>query len=114
MGEPACAAIAAARARGGRVVAVGTTVVRSLEAAAANVDTWKTVVPSEAVIAGYYFQAINADAPHPAAARLWQEFLYSDEGQNLWLKGGARPVRFDAMKTAVAQDAVTGKIETVL
>jgi len=67
------------------------------EAAAANVDTWKTVVPSEAVIAGYYFQAINADAPHPAAARLWQEFLYSDEGQNLWLAGGARPVRGEQM-----------------
>ena len=73
-------------------------------AAAANVDTWKTVVPAEAVVAGYYFQAINADAPHPAAARLWQEFLYSDEGQNLWLKGGARPVRFDAMKTAGTLD----------
>ncbi len=66
-------------------------------AAAANVDTWKTVVPEEAVVAGYYFQAINADAPHPAAARLWQEFLYSDKGQNLWLKGGARPVRGDSM-----------------
>ncbi|WP_426244054.1 ABC transporter substrate-binding protein [Nocardioides sp. LHG3406-4] len=69
-------------------------------AAAANVDTWKTVVPEEAVVAGYYYQAINADAPHPAAARLWQEFLYSDEGQNLWLKGGARPVRGDAMAEA--------------
>ncbi|MEI2712675.1 MAG: ABC transporter substrate-binding protein [Nocardioides sp.] len=69
-------------------------------AAAANVDTWKTIVPKESVIAGYYFQAINADAPHPAAARLWQEFLYSDEGQNLWLKGGARPVRGDAMAEA--------------
>ena len=41
--------------------------------------------------------AVYADAPHPAAARLWQEFLYSDEGQNLWLKGGARPVRASAM-----------------
>ena len=30
------------------------------------------------------------DAPHPAAARLWQEFLYSDEGQNLYA-GGWRP-----------------------
>ena len=69
-------------------------------AAAANVETWKTVVPYEAVVAGYYYQAINADAPHPAAARLWQEFLYSDEGQNLWLKGGARPVRGDAMAEA--------------
>ncbi len=66
----------------------------------ADVPTWKVVVPSEGVIAGYYFQAINADAPHPAAARLWEEFLYSDEGQNLWLKGGARPVRADAMVQA--------------
>lgn len=74
-------------------------------AAAVNVDTWKTVVPSEAVVAGYYYQAINADAPHPAAARLWQEFLYSDEGQNLWLKGGARPVRGDAMAEAGTIDA---------
>ena len=69
-------------------------------AAAVNVDTWKTVVPEEAVVAGYYYQAINADAPHPAAARLWQEFLYSDEGQNLWLAGGARPIRGDAMAEA--------------
>ncbi|MEO5664802.1 MAG: ABC transporter substrate-binding protein [Nocardioides sp.] len=74
-------------------------------AAAANVSTWKTIVPSEAVVAGYYFQAINADAPHPAAARLWQEFLYSDEGQNLWLAGGARPVRGDAMAEAGTIDA---------
>ena len=70
----------------------------------AKVPTWKVFVPKEAVVAGYYYQAINADAPHPAAARLWQEFLYSDEGQNLWLKGGARPVRFDAMKTAGTLD----------
>jgi putative spermidine/putrescine transport system substrate-binding protein len=69
-------------------------------AAGANVPTWKTIVPPEAVVAGYYFQAINKDAPHPAAARLWEEFLYSDEGQNLWLKGGARPVRGDAMAKA--------------
>jgi putative spermidine/putrescine transport system substrate-binding protein len=61
---------------------------------------WKTVVPEGAVVGGYYAQAINKDAPHPAAARLWQEFLYSDEGQNLWLKGGARPVRQDAMDEA--------------
>jgi len=61
---------------------------------------WKTVVPANAVVGGYYVQAISKDAPHPAAARLWQEFLYSDEGQNLWLKGGARPVRAEAMEKA--------------
>jgi putative spermidine/putrescine transport system substrate-binding protein len=65
-----------------------------------KVPGWKVVVPEGALVAGYYFQAINADAPHPAAARLWQEFLYSDDGQNLWLKGGARPVRADAMVEA--------------
>ena len=42
--------------------------------------------------------------PHPAAARLWQEFLYSDEGQNLFLKGLARPVRADAMEKAGTVD----------
>lgn len=61
---------------------------------------WKTFVPSGAVVGGYYVQAINKEAPHPAAARLWQEYLYSDEGQNLWLKGGARPVREEAMVAA--------------
>ena len=58
---------------------------------------WQVVVPQNAVVGAYYIQAINKDAPHPAAARLWQEFLYSPEGQNLWLKGFARPVLTDQM-----------------
>lgn len=61
---------------------------------------WEVVVFPGTAYAGYYNQAVNVDAPHPAAARLWQEFLYSDEVQNLWLKGGARPVRADAMAAA--------------
>lgn len=65
-----------------------------------KLPSWKVFVPQGAVLGGYYFQAINKDAPHPAAARLWQEFLYSDEGQNLFLAGGARPVRADAMVKA--------------
>jgi len=65
-----------------------------------DVPTWKIFVPSNAILGGYYAQAINKQAPHPAAARLWEEFLYSDEGQNLWLKGGARPVRMGPMQTA--------------
>ena len=61
---------------------------------------WQVVVPDDAVVGAFYVQAINRDAPNPAAARLWQEFLYSDEGQNLWLQGFARPVRADAMAEA--------------
>ena len=64
----------------------------------AKLKTWKVVVPEGAAVGGYYYQAINKDAPHPAAARLWQEYLYSDEGQNLYLAGGARPVRADDME----------------
>jgi putative spermidine/putrescine transport system substrate-binding protein len=67
---------------------------------------WQTFIPSGAVVGGYYVQAINKDAPHPAAARLWQEYLYSDEGQNLWVKGGARPVREKAMVAAGTIDKV--------
>ncbi len=78
-------------------------------ALSAKLPTWKVLVPKEAVVAGYYYQAVNADAPNPAAARLWQEYLYSDEGQNLWLKGGARPVRFEAMKTAGTLDAAAAE-----
>jgi putative spermidine/putrescine transport system substrate-binding protein len=61
---------------------------------------WQTFIPSGAVVGGYYVQAISKDAPHPAAARLWEEYLYSDEGQNLWLKGGARPVLEKTMVAA--------------
>jgi putative spermidine/putrescine transport system substrate-binding protein len=71
--------------------------------AGTNID-WKEVVPQNAVLASYYVQAINKGAPHPAAARLWEEFLYSDQGQNLWLAGGARPVRLEAMTKAGTVD----------
>jgi putative spermidine/putrescine transport system substrate-binding protein len=67
-----------------------------------GVSNWKVFVPPNAVLGGYYAQAINKNAPHPAAARLWEEFLYSQAasgGQNLWLEGGARPVEQTAMQS---------------
>ncbi len=63
-------------------------------------DTMDFVVtiPEDAPpVAAFYIQAINKDAPHPAAARLWQEYLYSPEGSNGWLKGFAMPATIDAM-----------------
>ncbi|HLT66312.1 MAG TPA: ABC transporter substrate-binding protein [Microbacterium sp.] len=66
---------------------------------------WQVIVFPDQGYASYYNQAINADAPHPAAARLWQEFLFSDEVQNLFLAGGARPARMDAMTEAGTIDA---------
>jgi putative spermidine/putrescine transport system substrate-binding protein len=85
--------------------------------------TVKYVIPSDAVIKGTpYIMAIPFNAPHPAAARLWTEFLYSENkgkgsanlgstkgmtgskifaaingGQNIWIAGGALPIEYEAM-----------------
>jgi putative spermidine/putrescine transport system substrate-binding protein len=75
---------------------------------------WKVVVPANAVVGSYYVQAINKGAPHPAASRLWEEFLFSDEGQNIWLNGSARPVRQDAMvKAGTIDKAAFDKLPAV-
>lgn len=55
------------------------------------------VIPATGVVAGVYVQAISAYAPHPNAAKLWMEYLYSDEGQLGWLKGYCHPIRFNDM-----------------
>jgi putative spermidine/putrescine transport system substrate-binding protein len=62
--------------------------------------TWKVFIPAGAALGAFNAQAISKNAPHPAAARLWEEFLYSQArrgGQNLWLEGGVRPVEQAAM-----------------
>jgi len=67
--------------------------------------TWKVAVPSDAPpVASYYNSAISKDAAHPAAARCWMEYIFSDAGQNTWLKGFALPVRLAAMQTAGTAD----------
>jgi putative spermidine/putrescine transport system substrate-binding protein len=55
----------------------------------------EVVVPASGRFGGVYVQGISAYAPHPNAAKLWQEFLYSDEGQNIWLKGYCHPIRYE-------------------
>jgi putative spermidine/putrescine transport system substrate-binding protein len=62
---------------------------------------WQVSDPADGLVAAYYSQAISLNAPHPAAARLWEEFLYShdaDGGQNGWLQGYARPIELVAMQ----------------
>jgi putative spermidine/putrescine transport system substrate-binding protein len=72
---------------------------------------WGYTVPQDGVYGGYYAQAINATAPHPNAARLWEEFLYSDQGQIIWLKSGAHPARFnDLVARKVIPKAVLAKL----
>lgn len=66
-------------------------------ARAGLVDGWEVTTLPGAVYTSFYNQAINSDAPHPAAARLWMEFLYSAAAQNLFIVGGAYPVTLDAL-----------------
>ncbi len=78
-------------------------------AAQKNGDTWKTFTPNGVNLGGYYDQAINVGAPHPAAARLWEEYLYTAEAQNFWIKGGALPILYNSMKTANTIDPAAAK-----
>ena len=64
----------------------------------------KIVIPSDASYAAYYDQAVSKYAPDPAAARLWEEYLYSTEGQNLFLEGGTRPIELPSLVTAGTED----------
>jgi putative spermidine/putrescine transport system substrate-binding protein len=76
---------------------------------AANGYTWKTFTPAGINLTAYYNQAINKDAPHPAAARLWEEYLYTAEAQNFWIKGGALPILYQAMDKGGMVDADAAK-----
>jgi putative spermidine/putrescine transport system substrate-binding protein len=66
-----------------------------------NIDV---TVPASGRFGGMYVQAISAFAPHPNAAKLWMEYLYSDAGQNTWLSGYCNPIRYDAMVKAGTVD----------
>lgn len=99
-------------------VASGETPIRIVwtYAALADKDSLKgtppitVVVPKTGRLAGHYVQAISAYAPHPNAAKLWMEYLYSNEGQLGWLKGYCSPIRYDALAKANAIPAdITAK-----
>jgi putative spermidine/putrescine transport system substrate-binding protein len=64
----------------------------------ANIEV---LVPKEAPPYGnFYCMAISAYAPHPQTAKLWMEYVYSDEGQLNFLGGFAHPIRFNALVAA--------------
>jgi putative spermidine/putrescine transport system substrate-binding protein len=66
--------------------------------------TWTTSYPSDGLLSAYNAQAISINAPHPAAARLWEEYLYSASGQNGRLQGYARPVELPSLQQAGTAD----------
>jgi putative spermidine/putrescine transport system substrate-binding protein len=72
------------------------------------------VIPKTGQFAGVYVQAISAYAPHPNAAKLWMEFLYSDEGQLLWMEGYCHPAREADMRArGVVPEELSAKLPDV-
>ena len=60
----------------------------------------KVVIPSDGSIAGPYVSIVNKTSPHPYAARLWIEYIFSDEGQLFYLTGYAHPARYQKLVAA--------------
>ena len=71
--------------------------VRDKAAGAPNITV---TIPSSGSLASPYADIVAAKAPHPNAAKLWQELIYSDAAQLLFLKGYAHPIRYDALNAA--------------
>jgi putative spermidine/putrescine transport system substrate-binding protein len=72
------------------------------------------VVPKTGRFGGVYVQAISAYAPHPNAAKLWMEYLYSDEGQIIWMQGYCHPIReADLRARGVVPADVSAKLPDV-
>lgn len=71
--------------------------------------TAEVAIPASGRFAEKFVQAISAYAPHPNAAKLWMEFLYSDEGQILWMKGYCHPIREVDMRArgVIPEDLLT-------
>ena len=69
------------------------------------------IVPKTGVLGGAFAQAISAHAAHPNAAKLWMEYLYSDDGQLAFLKGYCHPIRFDSL---VAEDRIPEDLKATM
>jgi len=78
------------------------------DSAAGGNPNFKTVIPSGAAVGSYYNQAVASGAADPAAARLWEEYLYTPDVQNLYLAAGAFPAMLDSMSSdgSLSQDAL--------
>lgn len=73
----------------------------------------EVVIPATGKYAGKYVQAISKVAPHPNAAKLWEDLLFSDEGQIMWLTppGYCTTARFaDMGKRGVIPTDVLSKL----
>ena len=76
-----------------------------------NIEQYKmtAVVPSDGSLQNGYASVINKYAPHPHAAALTRETMFSDEGQTYLALAGAIPTREDFVVADEYADQVISK-----
>ena len=85
---------------------------------APNPDDFVVVIPTDGSVMSAYASVINAYAPHPNAAKAFQDYLFSDEGQTILAKGYARPIRTsvklpESVKSKMIPDSEYKKVKQV-
>lgn len=63
-----------------------------------NAADYEVLIPSDGSITSGYTTLINKNAPHPNAAMLAREYIFSDAGQINLARGNARPIRAESLK----------------
>ncbi|MDC8784346.1 ABC transporter substrate-binding protein [Roseateles koreensis] len=66
-----------------------------------NAADYEILIPADGSITSGYTTLINKNAPHPNAAMLAREYIFSDAGQINLALGHARPIRVDHIKMPV-------------
>jgi len=62
-----------------------------------NAADYEILIPSDGSITSGYTTLLNKNAPHPNAAMLAREYIFSDAGQVQLARGNARPIRADSL-----------------
>ena len=71
----------------------------------------EVVIPATGKFGGIYVQAISKYAPHPNAAKLWEEYLYSDQGQLVWTNAYCYTTRYADL---VSKGVISGDLKAKL
>jgi putative spermidine/putrescine transport system substrate-binding protein len=76
-----------------------------------NAGDYEILIPSDGSVTSGYTTIINRNAPHPEAAMLAREYIFSDAGQVQLARGNARPIRADhlALPEDVRRRLIDGK-----
>jgi putative spermidine/putrescine transport system substrate-binding protein len=72
---------------------------------------YEVVIPKTGVFGNYYCDGVSAFAANPYNARLWVEYLFSDEGQTTYIGGYSHPARY---KDLVSRNVIPPAVAALL